>query len=71
MMNRLRNSDSPTSTWFGGMACTPRALRVSDSTMTMRVKLVISTSRAGASDMTVSPRIARIAWLVPFRRRCE
>ncbi len=54
MMNRLRNSDRPTITWFGGIACTPRALRVSESTMTMRVKLVHRMSSAGAIDMTVS-----------------
>ena len=35
----------------------PIAFRVSDSTMTMRVKLVHSTSRLGAIDSTVSSRM--------------
>src|SRR4051812_6084202 len=35
------------------MLCRPRALRVSDSTMTMRVKLVIIMSSAGAIDRSV------------------
>src|SRR3954465_14054742 len=51
--NRLRNSERPTTTWLGGIDCSPKALRVSDSTMTMRVKLVIIISRAGATDNRV------------------
>src|SRR3954447_713067 len=54
MMNRLRNRASPTTTWLGGIDCSPRALRVSESTMTMRVKLVIIINRAGAIDSSVS-----------------
>src|SRR3954447_24277994 len=54
MMNRLRNRASPTTTWLGGIDCRPRALRVSESTMTMRVKLVIIMSSAGAIDISVS-----------------
>ena len=34
-------------TWFGGAACVPSAWRSSVSTMTMRVKPVISSSTAG------------------------
>src|SRR5437763_5607926 len=52
--NRLRKSERPTTTWLGGIDCSPRALRVSDRTMTMRVKLVIIISRAGATDSSVS-----------------
>src|SRR5947209_9180745 len=52
--NRLRNRASPTTTWLGGIDCSPRALRVSESTMTMRVKLVIIINRAGAIDSSVS-----------------
>ncbi len=37
-------------TWFGGAVCTPTAWRRSDSTMTMRVKLVIIISAAGRND---------------------
>src|SRR5437868_5541556 len=53
MTNRLMNRDSPTTTWLGGIDCRPRAFRVSDSTMTMRVKLVIIMSSAGATDSSV------------------
>ena len=44
------NSDSPTITWCGGVVCSPIAWRSSDSTMTIRVKLVISSSTAGRND---------------------
>src|SRR5947209_5167016 len=54
MTNRLRNRAKPTTTWFGGMDCRPSALRVSDSTMTMRVKLVTIINRAGATASSVS-----------------
>ena len=40
----------PTITWFGGLAWRPSACRISDSTITMRVKLVISNSTAGRND---------------------
>src|SRR3954453_9523501 len=53
MTNRLRKSERPTTTWLGGMLCRPRAFRVNDSTMTMRVKLVIIMSRAGAIEIRV------------------
>src|SRR6266536_6568374 len=38
MMNRLRNRASPTTTWLGGIVGRPSALRVIESTITMRVK---------------------------------
>ena len=37
--NRLRNIARPMTTWFGGIDGRPSALRVNDSTITMRVKL--------------------------------
>ena len=55
--NRLRKSASPITTWFGGIAGKPSALRVSESTITMRVKLVNMTSSAGATASTVSNRM--------------
>ena len=48
------NSDRPIRIWLGGNCCVPSAWRSSDSTMTMRVKLVIMIRIAGASDSTVS-----------------
>src|SRR3954453_22019015 len=63
MTNSERNSDSPTITWLGGMALTPRAFRVSDSTMTMRVKLVIIISSAGATESSVSTMMITTDWL--------
>ena len=55
------NSDSPISTWFGGNCCVPSACRSSDSTMMIRVKLVIMIRIAGASDRTVSRMMICIA----------
>ena len=43
----------PTITWFGGAACSPSAWRISDRTITMRVKLVISSSAAGRNESAV------------------
>ena len=57
MMNNVRNTLSPTMTCCGGTVGMPIALRVSDSTITMRVKMVHSTSRLGAIDITVSSRM--------------
>ena len=54
---RLRNSASPITTWLGGMAVSPSALRVSESTITMRVKLVSITISAGAMASRVSNRM--------------
>jgi hypothetical protein len=59
MTNRLRNRARPTSTWFGGMPWRPRAFRVSDSTMMMRVKLVVMTISAGATESSVSRMMTR------------
>ena len=53
MTKKVRNSDSPMTTWFGGAACVPSAWRSSPSTMTMRVKPVISSSVAGRNDSAV------------------
>ena len=47
MTNRVKNSASPTMTWLGGADWVPRAWRSSESTMMMRVKLVIINSAAG------------------------
>src|SRR5947209_2538646 len=60
---RLRNRARPTTTWLGGMACRPKALRVSDSTMTMRVKLVIIIKMAGATVRSVSATMIVMLWL--------
>src|SRR5579862_8397425 len=54
MTNMLRNKESPASTWFGGTVCRPRALRVSERTTKILVKLVIISSSDGATEMTVS-----------------
>ena len=47
-------SDMPMRIWFGGNCCVPIACRSRESTITMRVKLVIMIRIAGASDRTVS-----------------
>ncbi len=47
MMKKVRNSASPSITWFGGADGVPSALRSRPSTMMMRVKLVIISSMAG------------------------
>src|SRR3954454_7474461 len=52
------NSDRPMRIWLGGNCCVPMAWRRSDSTITMRVKLVIMIRIAGASDKTVSRMIS-------------
>src|SRR3954453_20773155 len=65
--NRLRNIASPITTWFGGIDVSPIALRVSDSTITMRVKLVSITISAGAIASTVSIRMITTLWFgLPF-----
>src|SRR5579862_7580555 len=53
MMNSVMNSASPAMTWLGGTVCTPSALRVSESTMITRVKLVSMMSSAGATLSSV------------------
>ena len=47
MTKNVRKRLRPITTWFGGAACVPSAWRRRLSTMTMRVKLVISRSTAG------------------------
>ncbi|MNM87643.1 hypothetical protein D3C81_998320 [compost metagenome] len=54
MTKKVRNSDRPTSTWFGGEEAVPSALRSRPSTMTMRVKPVIISMAAGRNDSEVS-----------------
>src|SRR5512139_3910936 len=63
MMNRLRNSARPASTWLGGTLLRPSALRVSVSTTKILVKLVQSSRIAGATDSTVSAMMMTIDWL--------
>src|SRR5580698_4077568 len=55
--NSVRNSDRPTSTWLGGVVVVPSAWRISDSTMMMRVKLVIISTIAGRNDSIASTSI--------------
>src|SRR4051794_33783458 len=61
--NRLRKRARPTTTWLGGIDCKPSALRVSESTMTMRVKLVIIMRSAGATVSSVSATMMVMLWL--------
>src|SRR5579875_1650269 len=63
MTNTLRNSDSPASTWLGGTDCKPSALRVSDSTTKILVKLVTISSNDGATASTVTSSSTEIDWL--------
>src|SRR5689334_5157782 len=53
MMNRLRNRARPASTWFGGVCCSPSALRVSPRTTRILVKLVQVSRIAGSSESSV------------------
>ncbi len=59
MTKNVRNSARPISTVLGGVLWVLRAVRSSDSTMTMRVKAVTITSRLGASESTV---ISAVIW---------
>jgi flagellar biosynthetic protein FliP len=59
----VRNSAIPVSTWLGGDDARPRALRVSDSTTSILVNEVTSSSADGAMDSTVIARIRVTAWL--------
>src|SRR3954447_3535417 len=59
----VRNSAIPVSTWLGGDVARPRALRVSDSTTSIFVNEVTSSSADGAIDSTVIARIRVTAWL--------
>ncbi|MNU06329.1 hypothetical protein D3C72_2514940 [compost metagenome] len=47
MMKKVRNRESPITTWFGGACITPRAWRNSESTITTRVNAVIINRMAG------------------------
>src|SRR5690554_5037142 len=60
MMKAVRNSASEIITEFGGAVCKPMAVRKSESTTTMRVKLVTITKMDGASASTV---IKAINWM--------
>ena len=53
MTKNVRNSASPISTWLGGEVCVPSAWRSSDSTMMMRVKLLIIRMMAGRNPSDV------------------
>jgi len=53
MTNKVRNSARLTITELGGAVCSPMAVRSSDNTTTMRVKLVTITRIEGASDKRV------------------
>src|SRR3954453_7135414 len=59
----VRNSAMPVSTWLGGDDARPRALRASDSTTSILVNEVTSSSADGAIDSTVIARIRVTAWL--------
>ena len=54
MTNSDRKRLRPTSTWFGGVCWSPSAWRRIDSTMMMRVKLVIISRPAGMKVSAVS-----------------
>jgi hypothetical protein len=47
MMNKVKNSESPIKTIFGGIVVKPSACRNKENTMMILVKLVISTRAAG------------------------
>ncbi len=64
MMKKVRNSESDTITEFGGADCSPSAVRSSDNTTTMRVKLVTITRMDGASArMVMSPMSWTARWV--------
>ena len=54
MTMAVRNRASDTITAFGGLCWRPSAVRSSDSTTTIRTKLVVIMMIDGASDRTVS-----------------
>ena len=56
--NSDRNRASPISTWLGGTPWVPIALRVSDSTTTIFVNAVHSSSSDGATPITVTSTIS-------------
>src|SRR3954466_14845125 len=63
MTKRLRNRDSPASTWFGGTEFSPSAFRVSDRTTKILVKQVTSSSSDGATASTVMVSSRVSDWL--------
>src|SRR5262245_12674508 len=54
MMQKVRKSARPTSTWLGGEVWVPKACRNSERTMMMRVKPVIIRTMAGMNVRLVS-----------------
>src|SRR3954454_13775816 len=55
--NSVRNRAMPVITWFGGDWTRPRAFRTSESTTTILVNEVHSSSTDGATESTVTARI--------------
>ena len=53
MMKKVRISAMPIRSWLDGALGTPRAVRMKERTITMRVKLVVSMTREGASVRSV------------------
>ena len=53
MMKKVRKRERPMRSWLAGALGTPRAVRTKPRTMTMRVKLVMSMMRDGASVRSV------------------
>src|SRR3569623_1676060 len=61
MINSVKNKPTDVITWLGGSCCVPKACRKSPSTITIRMKLVVISSTAGARLRTVS---SSITWMV-------
>src|SRR5690554_2223773 len=53
-MKKVRKSARPITTWLGGVCCKAKALRVKESTTTMRTKAVVMIIIDGASAKMVS-----------------
>jgi hypothetical protein len=53
MMKNVRKSERPTMIWLEGAFGTPRAVRTKPRTITIRVKLVISSTIDGATESSV------------------
>ena len=53
-MKNVKNNASPIITWLGGIWFVANAVRVNDSTITIRVNDVININILGASDSTVN-----------------
>ena len=65
MTTKLSSSEIPTITWLGGTDGDPRACLARENVITMRVKLVSITSRAGAIESTVRTSTMTIAFPPP------